>query len=83
MSDLIEHIENPVLEIRNLSVAYNQEKTAVTDVSAGIKRNKVTAIMGPSGCGKEYPFTSDQQDARPLSQYKNRRRYPAERGGYL
>ena len=52
MSDLIKHIDDPVLEIRNLSVAYNKDKPAVTDVSAGIKRNKVTAIMGPSGCGK-------------------------------
>ena len=52
MSELIKHIENPVLEIRNLSVAYNKDKSAVTDVSAGIKKNKVTAIMGPSGCGK-------------------------------
>ena len=52
MSELIKHITDPVLEIRNLSVAYNKEKTAVTDVSAGIKKNRVTAIMGPSGCGK-------------------------------
>jgi len=52
MSELIQHIDEPVVEIRNLSVAYNREKTAVTDVSAGIKKNKVTAIMGPSGCGK-------------------------------
>ena len=52
MSDLIKHIDDPVLEIRNLSVAYNKDKPAVTDVSAGIKRNKVTAIMAPSGCGK-------------------------------
>lgn len=52
MSELITHITNPVLEVRNLSVAYNKEKTAVTDVSLGIKKNKVTAIMGPSGCGK-------------------------------
>ncbi len=52
MSELIKHITDPVLEIRNLSVAYNKDKTAVTKVSAGIKRNRVTAIMGPSGCGK-------------------------------
>jgi phosphate transport system ATP-binding protein len=52
MSELIKHINDPVLEIRDLSVAYNKEKSAVTDVSAGIKKNKVTAIMGPSGCGK-------------------------------
>jgi phosphate transport system ATP-binding protein len=52
MSELIKHIVNPVLEIRNLSVAYNKDKPAVSEVSAGIKKNKVTAIMGPSGCGK-------------------------------
>jgi len=52
MSELIKHINDPVLEIRDLSVSYNKDKSAVTEVSAGIKRNKVTAIMGPSGCGK-------------------------------
>ena len=52
MSELIKEISEPVLEIRDLSVAYNREKKAVTDVSAGIRRNRVTAIMGPSGCGK-------------------------------
>jgi len=52
MSELIKHINDPVLEIRELSVSYNKEKPAVADVSAGIKKNKVTAIMGPSGCGK-------------------------------
>jgi phosphate transport system ATP-binding protein len=52
MSELIIKIPDPVLEIQQLSVAYNKEKTAVTDVSAGIRRNRVTAIMGPSGCGK-------------------------------
>jgi phosphate transport system ATP-binding protein len=52
MSELIKQIPDPVLEIRDLSVAYNKDKTAVTKVSAGIRRNRVTAIMGPSGCGK-------------------------------
>ena len=52
MSKLIRQISDPVLDIRNLSVAYNKDNTAVTGVSAGIKKNRVTAIMGPSGCGK-------------------------------
>jgi len=52
MSDLIKKINEPVLEIQNLSVAYNNEKPAVAGVSAGIKKNRLTAIMGPSGCGK-------------------------------
>ncbi|MDX1284663.1 MAG: phosphate ABC transporter ATP-binding protein PstB [Draconibacterium sp.] len=45
-------IKNPVLSIRNLSVAYEKGKNAVDNVSVDIKRNAVTAIMGPSGCGK-------------------------------
>jgi len=52
MSELIKKINEPVLEIQNLSVAYNNEKPAVSGVSAGIKKNRLTAIMGPSGCGK-------------------------------
>ncbi len=49
---LIIQIDNPVLSVKDLSIAYNKGKYAVADVSAGIKKNKVTAIMGPSGCGK-------------------------------
>ena len=45
-------IVNPVLSIRNLSIAYNKDKFAVNDVTADIKKNAITAIMGPSGCGK-------------------------------
>lgn len=52
MSELIKTISDPVLELRDLSVSYNRDKPAVESVSAGIKRNRVTAIMGPSGCGK-------------------------------
>ncbi len=52
MRELIQKIEDPILEISELSVSYNGEKSAVTNVSAGISKNRVTAIMGPSGCGK-------------------------------
>lgn len=52
MSELIKNITDPVLQIKNLSIAYNKGKYAVANVNAGIKRNRVTAIMGPSGCGK-------------------------------
>lgn len=44
-------IENPLLNIENLSVFYGDNK-AVKEVSAGVKQNTITAIMGPSGCGK-------------------------------
>lgn len=43
---------NYILELKDVSVAYNPEKKAVEGVSAAIEENSVTAIMGPSGCGK-------------------------------
>ncbi|HEX5742969.1 MAG TPA: phosphate ABC transporter ATP-binding protein PstB [Flavobacteriaceae bacterium] len=52
MSEINVNIKDAVLEINNVSVAYNKGNYAVINVSAAIKRNKVTAIMGPSGCGK-------------------------------
>jgi len=42
----------PILELKNVSVAYTSEKKAIENVSAVIEQNTVTAIMGPSGCGK-------------------------------
>jgi len=52
MSELIKYIEDPILDIKNLSVSYNRDKYAVENVNVGIKKNRITAIMGPSGCGK-------------------------------
>jgi phosphate transport system ATP-binding protein len=48
----IEQIEEAVLKIDELSVSYGGDKYAIRNVSAGIAKNKITAIMGPSGCGK-------------------------------
>ena len=45
-------IQNPVLSIEDLSIAYVKNKYAVKKVSAKIEHNAITAIMGPSGCGK-------------------------------
>ncbi len=52
MNQNIIQINQPILSIQNLSVAYDKDKLAVKDVTAGIKKNAITAIMGPSGCGK-------------------------------
>ena len=41
-----------VLDIKELSIAYEPGRWAVKEVSSAIKRNSITAIMGPSGCGK-------------------------------
>jgi phosphate transport system ATP-binding protein len=43
---------NPVLKIRNLSIAYEPGKYAIKEVNADIESKSITAIMGPSGCGK-------------------------------
>ncbi|WP_461637490.1 phosphate ABC transporter ATP-binding protein PstB [Labilibaculum euxinus] len=52
MQNPIEKIESPILNIDKLSVSYGGDKYSINDVSAGIAKNKITAIMGPSGCGK-------------------------------
>lgn len=42
---------NPVIQIKNLSVAYGSIKV-IDDFSCDVKENSVTTIVGPSGCGK-------------------------------
>jgi len=46
------NIDNPVLKVKNLAIAYDKDKFAVKDINADIERKAITAIMGPSGCGK-------------------------------
>lgn len=53
MNKNIDIIEDPVLKVDNLHIAYNKsDNYAVKDVNVTIKKNAITAIMGPSGCGK-------------------------------
>ena len=42
--------KKPILSIQNLSLSFG-ENEVLSDVSIDFHRNKVTAIMGPSGCG--------------------------------
>ena len=42
----------PILQLKNVSVSYSPGKNAVNNVSADIYAHTITAIMGPSGCGK-------------------------------
>lgn len=45
-------VENPILQLKEVSISYTPGKNAVNNVSADIKEKCITAIMGPSGCGK-------------------------------
>ena len=51
-SDLIPSVEPDIkIKIRNLSLYYGKFK-ALGDITIDIPKNKITAIIGPSGCGK-------------------------------
>ncbi|MGL5683233.1 MAG: phosphate ABC transporter ATP-binding protein PstB [Marinifilaceae bacterium] len=45
-------VDNPILTLKDLSVAYTPTKNAVNRVNAAVQKGSITAIMGPSGCGK-------------------------------
>lgn len=45
-------IENPILQLKQVSISYTPGKNAVNRVNADIRKKRITAIMGPSGCGK-------------------------------
>lgn len=49
---LTQNTENPILQLRDVSISYSPGKNAVNKVNAVIQKNQITAIMGPSGCGK-------------------------------
>lgn len=48
----MESIKDPILQIKDVSIAYGSNNLAVKNVSADVAKNTITAIMGPSGCGK-------------------------------
>ena len=52
MTDTVFIPDNPVLKVKDLSIAYEAEKYAVKKINAEIENKAITAIMGPSGCGK-------------------------------
>jgi len=52
MIETLTNIENPILKVRNLSIAYETDRSAVKDINIDIESKAITAIMGPSGCGK-------------------------------
>ncbi|QLK26342.1 ABC transporter ATP-binding protein [Natrinema zhouii] len=60
-----EAVEDPIFEVRNTSVTYNEGKTRVLEnVNVSIERNEVLGIVGESGSGKSM-FASALLDAIP------------------
>lgn len=49
---MMQNIENPILQLKEVCISYTPGKNAVNKVNADIRKNRITAIMGPSGCGK-------------------------------
>ena len=44
-------MENPVLSVKNLTVAYDG-KPVLENITGEIKKGSLTAIIGPNGAGK-------------------------------
>ena len=44
-------MEKSIIEVKNLVAKYN-ERTALDNISVDIPRNKITVVLGTSGCGK-------------------------------
>lgn len=49
------NMNDAIMQICNLNVSYDG-KTVLHNVSMNIRRNRITAILEPSGCGKNHIF---------------------------
>ena len=43
---------SPILQLSQVSCAYDAHKPAVQDISLSVKHGKILCLLGPSGCGK-------------------------------
>ena len=46
-----EAMAQPIFDVRDVAVFYADHR-AVTDITLRLARNQITALIGPSGCGK-------------------------------
>lgn len=51
MTEAIQNVANPQIEVKDLNLWYG-DKQALKNVNIQIPKNSVTAFIGPSGCGK-------------------------------
>ena len=49
---MAEHIEEVVLETRNLYVGYYKDLNILQDLNIKARKNQITAILGANGVGK-------------------------------
>ena len=54
-----------VIDVRGLRAFYGSS-LAVKDIDLSLRRRRVTAVIGPSGCGKEHAGALSQPDARDV-----------------
>lgn len=66
----MENIDKTILRIHDLSVAYTADKLSVSHVNCDIPRNQITAIMGPSGCGKIPCFVPSIECTSSIEEFK-------------
>ncbi|MGQ0811164.1 MAG: ABC transporter ATP-binding protein [Nitrospiraceae bacterium] len=43
---------SPVLELRQVTCAYEARRPAVADISLSVRQGEILCLLGPSGCGK-------------------------------
>jgi len=60
-------VNNPILEISNLSFGYTKEKILIKELTLRLFKGEVVAVVGESGAGKSTLFELILENLKPLS----------------
>ena len=52
--------DKSIIEVSHVSKFFG-DKTALDDVTLNVKKGEFVTILGPSGCGKPFPYGPDGQ----------------------